>query len=339
MKLAAKTFLFLIGLATLAFAQTIPHFDHIVVIFQENRTPDNVFGSGPARTPCNSEDPFEPGVDIENCGPNKVTNMSTYVVSEPLSTCIDPNHAHIAFTNQLDLVMGVPQMDGACVNYKGCQPNGLQCPPYTYVQKSDVLPYFNIALNYGFANYMFQTNEGPSFPAHQFIFSGTSGPTEYPADYFDWFDAENMGEKAAAGCIAPSGQTAEEINPSGTESLGYTPPGFNQGYPCYDHPTLIDILQPKGINWKYYSNSQGSIWSAPTAIRHICGAIGQGSCPNFGPNGKYVNNVIFESHNNLTPIFNDIQNCNLAALSWVIPDMRWSDHPETVRTMAPYPTT
>ena len=328
MKFAAKSLLFLIVLATLTFAQTIPHFDHIVVVFQENRTPDNIFGSGPARTPCNSEDPFEPGVDIENCGPNEVTGTSTYLASEPLSTCIDPNHAHIAFTNELDLVMGVPKMDGACVNYKGCQPNGLQCPPYTYVQKSDVLPYFNIALNYGFANYMFQTNEGPSFPAHQFIFSGTSGPTEYPANYFDWFDAKNMGEKAAAGCIAPSGQTAEEINPSGTESLGYTPPGFNQGYPCYDHPTLIDIL-PTGFNWKYYSNSQGSIWSAPTAIQHICGGIGQSSCPNFAPGHKYANNVVFESHNNLTPIFNDIQNCNLAALSWVIPDVRWSDHPGT----------
>lgn len=218
-------------------------------------------------------------------------------------------------------------MDGACVNYQGCQPNGLQCPPYTYVQPSDVQQYFDIATNYGFANYMFQTSQGPSFPAHQFIFSGTSAPTEYPLGYDDWFDAENTAEMAQnAGCIAPSGQTAKEINPSGTESLGYTPPGFNQGYPCYDHPTLIDVL-PTGFNWRYYSNLMGSIWSAPTAIQHICGSIGQNPCLNFAAHGKYATNVIFESQNNLAPIFNDIQNCNLAALSWVIPDMRWSDHP------------
>jgi phospholipase C len=46
---------------------SLPVFKHAVVIAQENRTPDNLFGSGPARTPCNAEDPFEPGVDIENC--------------------------------------------------------------------------------------------------------------------------------------------------------------------------------------------------------------------------------------------------------------------------------
>src|SRR5215471_20981291 len=113
MKFVAKSQLFLIALAatTSAFSQSIPHFDHIVVIFQENRTPDNLFGSTPAHTLCNSEDPFEPGVDIKNCGPNKVTGTSTYLASEPLSTCIDPNHAHIAFTNELDLVGGIPKMD------------------------------------------------------------------------------------------------------------------------------------------------------------------------------------------------------------------------------------
>lgn len=36
--------------------------------------------------------------------------------------------------------------------------------------------YFHIASQYGFANWMFQTNQGPSFPAHQFLFSGSSAP-------------------------------------------------------------------------------------------------------------------------------------------------------------------
>jgi hypothetical protein len=126
MKLATRSLAFMIAIAATTFSssQTIPHFDHIVVIVQENRTPDNLFGSGPARTPCNSEDPFEPGVDIENCGPNEVAEGTTYLGSEPLSTCIDPNHTHPAFTNQLDVVMGVPQMDGACINWRGCRPGG-----------------------------------------------------------------------------------------------------------------------------------------------------------------------------------------------------------------------
>jgi phospholipase C len=51
-----------------------------------------------------------------------------------------------------------------------------------------VQPYFEIARNYGFANRMFQTNQGPSFPAHQFLFGGTSQPS---ADS-PLFAAENM---------------------------------------------------------------------------------------------------------------------------------------------------
>jgi hypothetical protein len=39
--------------------------------------------------------------------------------------------------------------------------------------------------------------------------------------------------------------------------------------------------------------------------------------------------MVFETTSNKTPIFNDIENCNLAAVSWVIPDMHWSDHPAT----------
>jgi phospholipase C len=61
--------LFALFVAVVAQAQTLPTFRHIVVIFQENRTPDNLFGSTPSGgTTCGSEDPFEPGVDIRNGG-------------------------------------------------------------------------------------------------------------------------------------------------------------------------------------------------------------------------------------------------------------------------------
>lgn len=88
MNFAAKSLLFLIAFVATgsAFAQTIPHFDHIVVIVQENRTPDNLFGSAGSGGVCGTEDPFEPGVDIENGGPNEVTNSPTCLVPEPLST-------------------------------------------------------------------------------------------------------------------------------------------------------------------------------------------------------------------------------------------------------------
>lgn len=61
--------------AVVAQAQTLPTFRQIVVIFQENRTPDNLFGSAPSGgTTCGSEDPFDPGVDVRNGGPDETQN-------------------------------------------------------------------------------------------------------------------------------------------------------------------------------------------------------------------------------------------------------------------------
>ncbi len=91
------------------------------------------------------------------------------------------NHAHVAFVQMCDLnSSGVCAMDGAGLSARrllrvtGC------CPPdpqFIYVYPADVQPYLKMAQQYGFADHMFQTNEGPSFPAHQFILSGTSAPT------------------------------------------------------------------------------------------------------------------------------------------------------------------
>src|ERR1039458_8260577 len=51
-------------------------------------------------------------------------------------------------------------------------------PQYQYVQASDVQPYFTLAESYTFGDRMFQTNQGPSFAAHQYIISGTSAISE-----------------------------------------------------------------------------------------------------------------------------------------------------------------
>jgi hypothetical protein len=57
---------------------------------------------------------------------------------------------------------------------------------------------------------------------------------------------------------------------------------------------------------------------------------GGGSCGSGnGPNHDWNNNVepYIETTNNLAPFLRDLQNCNLAQVTWVIPDGRWSDHP------------
>ena len=51
MKFAAKSLLLLTALTTtFAYSQTIPAgtFKHIIIVVQENRTPDNLFGGNPS---------------------------------------------------------------------------------------------------------------------------------------------------------------------------------------------------------------------------------------------------------------------------------------------------
>ena len=58
------------------------------------------------------------------------------------------------------------QSTGNCQNKSTCA--------YGYVPQSESQPYLDLATQYAFGDNMFGTNEGPSFPAHQYLISGTS---------------------------------------------------------------------------------------------------------------------------------------------------------------------
>ena len=292
------------GLA--ANAQAAPVFKHILIVIQENRTPDNLFGSNPH---------FEPGVDIASSG---VTSKGRTVplAPLPLADCYDISHSHASFEYALRYGFDKEPLDSSACTGR-LPPN----PHFMYVDNSEgtVQPYFDIATNYGFANRMFQTNQGPSFPAHQFLFGGTSAP----AASSPLFAAENMAignnlKDGNAGCIAPAGQTVALINSKGVETQ--VPPAF----PCFEHRTLADLLSAATppISWRYYAPMPGSIWTAPDAIRHICQAHRVGGVPTCtGP--LWTNNVVPD---NPAQVLTDIANCNLLAVSWVIPTAQNSDH-------------
>jgi phospholipase C len=351
MKLAARSLFVLITLAaTLAYAQTLHHFDHIIIVFQENRTPDNLFGSVPSVSPCNTDDPFEAGVDVRNCVNHY--GVAQYFQPLHLNDAEDPGHFHGDWLTECNAnSSGACQMDGTCGNAGGWQ----KC--YSYVYRADVQPYFDIATSYGFANYMFQTNQGPSFPAHQFIFAGTSAPVPYndPSGQWTWFVADNpQGIPFAgdnAGCttlVTQPNEFARTIDPIGTEKTSsYC--STHQGTPyclrtCYErapspynYGSLGDLLNANGFSWKYYTptfdptteNIHNGLWVAPIAINHFCQAGYSGNnyeCLGLLPGGQYYSNMRYETKSNPYPIVDDINGCHLAAVSWAIPDRRWSDH-------------
>jgi phospholipase C len=296
-----KNMLALLLAATANAATAEAHvFKHIIVVIQENRTPDNLFGSNPK---------FEPDVDIARQGKTS-TGRIVPLRAEALDNCYDISHTHMAFEDAYTRGFDTEPY----ITQTGCKVPPF--PQYGYVDNSTgtVQPYFDIAVANGFANRMFQTNQGPSFPAHQFLFGGTSAPL--PSTTL--FAAENPSGNDGAGCIAGDAALVALINPAGSESA-HAPI-----YPCFEHQTLADLLDaaPKPIGWRYYSAGDNSIWTAPNAIRHLClPAIVSHARACTGPD--WVQNVVPD---NPAQVLSDIGACDLQPVSWVIPTGEESDH-------------
>jgi phospholipase C len=242
-------------------------------------------------------------VDIATSGVNS-QGQQIPLTAVPLANNYDLSHAHAAFV----AMYARGKMNGANKIPVSCEKGATGCPPanpqFKYVDNSTGLldPYFQLAEQYTFGDRMFQTNQGPSFPAHQFIISGTSAPNPDS----DLFAAENPAGVTNAlnntGCTAPAAEFVRMIDPSGSQSM--------KMYPCFEHRTLVDNLDFQGISWKYYTPSAGSIWTGPNAIYHL----------RFG--SDWANDVILKPAQVLT----DIRKGQLPNVSWVIPTGQESDH-------------
>ena len=257
---------------------------HVIIMMQENRSTDNLFhglkGADTADYGINSK-----GKKIK-LGPNPLANNYTL------------NHYHPDFIHMYDN----GRMDGADLIPGDC---GNHCPPnmqFKYVPLKDVQPYFDLAEQYAFGDRMFQSNQGPSYPAHQFIIAATSAPAP-DTSLFDGEDTFGIDKPAGhAGCGVPSYVYTILINELGQENMPV--------YPCFEHQTLMDLLENQNLTWKYYTNTLSYIWTGPNVIDHIY-------------HGKMWANVIPSPKD----VLNDISKGKLSTVTWVIPTGSSSDHP------------
>ncbi len=187
--------------------------------------------------------------------------------------------------------------------------------PYSYLDPTVVEPYLSMASTYVLADQMFPTQFGGSFSAHLNLVAGTDKLNSKLAvtDY-----ATNM----PWGCDAPSGTRSFVVNSKRAES--------NKGpFPCFTQfKTMADTLDAAGVLWKYYApqtvgcpsqcDNGGLEWSAFDAIDKV-------------RNGPDWSNVIYPQ----TTILQDAPNGNLASVSWVVPDHKDSDHPDSQSDTGP----
>jgi phospholipase C len=160
-----------------------------------------------------------------------------------------------------------------------------------------------MASQYVLADRMFQTNEGPSFPAHQYLVSGTStirnGSTLRAAE-----NATIKNGCCQGGCDSKYGTMVKLIDIDGNENRSI--------FPCFTRISLMDKVTAAGLTWRYYEARLGhGLWNAPDAIRNI----------RYGP--LYRADVVAPQ----TKVLKDIADQNLANVVWVTPSNVASDHP------------
>jgi phospholipase C len=264
---------------------------HVVLMIQENRSFDNLFATFP-------------GADGATSG--KMHNGQVVPLKKHTLASLDITHTYPTYLQDYD----GGNMDGfdlARLN------DGKQAKtyPYQYVDPNQIQPYWILANEYALADHMFQTQGSGSFTAHQDLIAGATviDPNDSIVD--------DPSSSRSWGCDAQKGTVTSLI----TTDLKYL---LNQGpFPCLTYPTgtLRDLLDKRGVSWKYYTpphlgNSSGALWNAFDAIPAV----------RYGPEWK-ANVSVPE-----TNIFGDITNGQLPGLSWVIPDHVDSDHPRFLHT-------
>lgn len=321
MRLTSGLLTLIVGVTSLAASAQIQNFEHIIILIQENRTPDNLFQGlcsrpyGTCAVPPTQTAPY----DIQTSNWSTTGGGTIQPVPVPLANGFDLGHGHDSFNIMCDMIGGKSptcQMDGAAgIQCQAVPPNTCPLnPQFMYVDNSTGIldPYLTLATQYGWANYMFQTNQGPSYPAHLFLFAGTSAPSPED-DASGIFAAESVNPFGSAGCITPPNTKSELISPS----LSPLPPfGIedSSAYPCFEVTTMADLVP----DWMYYTT--WSIWSSPNSINHIC-VPENGECTGWGTH-------VVSGNTAPSQILTDIGNCNFHNLTWLIPTGQNSDHPQ-----------
>ena len=200
---------------------------HVVVIVMENRTVDNLFQGFP-------------GADTRSWGLDHNGNVVNLAKS-PLYLRKDVCHSHDCFEKSYD----GGKMDGFDLVTQG-----YPLEAYTYTDPAEVQPYWTLARQYAFGDEMFQSNAGPSFPAHLYLIAGQSDLASGNPNDLVW------------GCDSAPGTVVPMIDPA-------TGKVVHGGFPCFDFPTIADELNARHISWRYYTPGETGRWSAYDAVRHI----------------------------------------------------------------------
>jgi len=262
-------------------AQNMSCIQHIVFIMKENRSYDVYFGayqppSGSGQTANGSTTPHLS---------NGTTIAAPHLYdSTPLDICHDWK------CNISDMDFG--KMDRFDTD-PSCTANGhLMCE--SQLNATDLPNYYAYANAFVLGDNHFTSLHATSFPNHLYTIAATSGGV-----ISQGILASNP-SATEVGCRADEGTTAQRIDDYGN---------LTAQYPCYDFPTLGDLLTAAGVSWKSYAPANIA-YNAYNAINHIY-------------NNTAVWNATYEPD---TSFVTDVAAGKLPSVSWLV-TLGGNEHP------------
>ncbi len=280
---------------------------HVIIIMQENRSFDNYFGTFP----------HADGIPGLGGHPGKVP-----CVPNPGHHCVKPFHdrrnmnhggAHFSGNAYSDIDHG--KMDGFVRNQEHSCHHCHTVPPHDvmgYHTGAELPNYWRYARDFVLQDHMFQPDLSWSLPAHLYLVSLWSARCRRPG--------------------APSSCSTAVNQPGNPPNWGRHPTGKSPNYAWTD---LTYLLHKHNVSWRYYI-FRGIEPDCESDITKSCAPVTQGPrtqsiwnpLPWFTTvrNDHQVSNV-----KSINGFFADMNSGKLPAVSWIMPDQRVSEHPETAR--------
>ena len=270
--------------------------EHVVYLVKENRTFDTMFGRFP-------------GAD------GATTGLSCDGREVPLVRAPDdapgPNHSFQA---------GLRAINGGRMNCFDELDGGEALQSYVQFRPDQIPAYWTYAKDYVLADHFFSSTYGPTGIEHLFTVGattdgftdhqrltpsgqfGTNGiPREYCLDRTEWMWSFRLDMTPDEVADAFALEDAAEVGPLENRY-------WYERRACTDIQILPDLLEAANVSWRYYLGDNDYI-NTLALVKHAI----------FGP---MANKVLTDD-----AFFTDLEDGDLPAVSWLIPDVAVSEHP------------
>lgn len=270
---------------------------HFVFLVKENRTFDTLFGRFP-------------GADGATVG--KTCDGRTVPLRRAGDKTQGPDHSFVG---------GLTAINGGGMNCFDRLRVGERLQAYVQYHEEDIPNYWAYARRFALADRFFSSVYGPTGVEHLWILAGQSDrfvdherPGQFglgePREY-----CEDPKELAWSFKKLTPYQTDVAYELEEIPSIAALVRRFwTERWPCTDVEILPDLLEQRGISWKYYTGDNPWV-QVMRMIRHVrYGAMWK----DVVPQQRFIK---------------DIERGRLPAVSWLIPPLETSDHPSEGRSL------